>query len=692
MARLNWDNVAAPDFSGAMSGIRSFSEMFQNAVNGAGAAIDRFDERQSDRVNKAVMAELAKIQDPNAAAAQVQDILGNVDTRRLTAGTFASLMQRPGEVVNQGTAKLQFDKATNDYTRDQTFQTKLDAAGPLITQLRQAQRENDPKKIAEIETQITSAFDGAPIDKVLKFWDDSRSGENSYLGMANTRQGMAQGAERFGWDRTEQGWKVEDRQFNRNVDSIVGQLRHFDDVFDAQRALETMGVDDRTYAAVMDRMGFGGPKDYSGIGGGGALGGVASTGGAVGADRIMNYEAAAAGFKTMPPNVKTLGQASDFAIQVNRAGVASSAMGLYQIVGQTMRGYAPQVFGAGWRDVEWTPQAQDKIAQAIFEDHRGSAEALRKQWVSLSPAEAEQVRRMPWEQARAVIMKKESGGTVDILSGAVGRASAAMETELNNPIARIFMESSGSTATPIEVAAGLKGRNGRINDKWLGQAISDVMADAAKGIKGGLPDSVNAEIVGKLIMNAAYENGLWVVDALSTNSIGDDLSYDKDRVLDQLKKYSNGEMEGVILGQRDRDQAGQNIAAATAAVQAAQARYNAGLRAAQMGRKVDLGRLESELAQAIMIQNSFSGASADPRSGLEKHGRGSGAAYAPSAPAPAATRGRAVSMTGNWWETGDNWGVKPKAVPPTTGSFGAATRKLQPTDKKRAWDFRSYNR
>jgi hypothetical protein len=131
--------------------------------------------------------------------------------------------------------------------------------------------------------------------------------------------------------------------------------------------------------------------------------------------RIMNYEAAEAGFPELPAEVRTLGDVSDFQRRVNRAGVASSAAGTYQIVGQTLRGrndengYAERVFGADWRDVEWTEENQDKIAEAIFNDHKDSAEALSRQWVSLSREEAERVRQMPWAQARRIIAQGESG-------------------------------------------------------------------------------------------------------------------------------------------------------------------------------------------------------------------------------------------------------------------------------------------
>jgi hypothetical protein len=125
--------------------------------------------------------------------------------------------------------------------------------------------------------------------------------------------------------------------------------------------------------------------------------------------RVMNYQAKAVGYNEVPDSVKTLGQASEFAKKVNAAGAPSSAMGTYQIVGSTLRTYARRIYGENWHNVEFTPEVQDRIAQEIFEHNKGTAEALKHQWVSLSSKTAERIRHLPWEEARGVIAAGESG-------------------------------------------------------------------------------------------------------------------------------------------------------------------------------------------------------------------------------------------------------------------------------------------
>lgn len=157
---------------------------------------------------------------------------------------------------------------------------------------------------------------------------------------------------------------------------------------------------------------------------------------APGADRIMNYQARAHGFQSVPAEVQTLGQASDFATHVNQAGVPSSAMGLFQITGDTLRDFAPRVFGTDWRNHPFDPTSQEQVAEAIFNSAKGDATALHNRWSSLTVAEAERVRHLPWAQASVEIMRGESGG------------SARTEVAATTPVREGAPISGGSQLTP----------------------------------------------------------------------------------------------------------------------------------------------------------------------------------------------------------------------------------------------------
>lgn len=187
---------------------------------------------------------------------------------------------------------------------------------------------------------------------------------------------------------------------------------------------------------------------------------------APGADRIMNYQARAHGFQSVPADVQTLGQASDFATHVNQAGVPSSAMGLYQITGDTLRDFAPRVFGDNWRNQAFNVDAQEQIAEAIFNSAKGDATALHNRWRSLTVAEAERVRHLPWAQARVEIMRGESGGSIQ---------TAAVDPASLPPQARPTIQSTdlppsqvpeqhGEAAAPAHDISGIHTGNALIDD------------------------------------------------------------------------------------------------------------------------------------------------------------------------------------------------------------------------------------
>ena len=110
------------------------------------------------------------------------------------------------------------------------------------------------------------------------------------------------------------------------------------------------------------------------------------------------------GRNVLIPKTKAAGVGRD-----SRGVLGSSASGAYQITGTTMERYASHMFGPNWRSMKFDATTQDRIAEAIFNDNKGSAAALKGQWASLSLAEAERVRNMAWPEARKVILAGETG-------------------------------------------------------------------------------------------------------------------------------------------------------------------------------------------------------------------------------------------------------------------------------------------
>jgi len=120
------------------------------------------------------------------------------------------------------------------------------------------------------------------------------------------------------------------------------------------------------------------------------------------------------GRNTLIPNSRAAGIGRD-----SRGLVGSSAVGAYQITSSTLEDIAPTVLGANWREQRFTPDVQDRLAEHLFNLSRGSAQAMRNRWEglrSLSTAEVNRVRQLPWAEARAVIARVESSATPEQLA------------------------------------------------------------------------------------------------------------------------------------------------------------------------------------------------------------------------------------------------------------------------------------
>lgn len=552
MGTLTWRDVAAPDFRPAMEGYNQASQLLTNAFSGLQQGLNKFDASKSDQVNKAFALKLAQFNDPAAlqAALAADPTLGQ-DARRLSADAIASTGTRVNTLLDQNMKGLQAKDLTADIDFEGRTRTRqigqwdaTDAARPMAAKLIAAGDDYEAqKKIFDdpANQQLLAALTAPEQFGLVK---DATGLVKDDLGIKTDQQNLAFGAENQGMKRTEFGWTKEDRDAQRDgmmfLQSADLSAMTADDL---RAAASEAGLTPRAWSYVRSQLG----NEYAGafgIQGGGELG---APGGSAGSSalRVMNYEAAAAGFKSVPASVKTLGQASDFAKQVNRAGVASSAMGVYQIVGATMRDYAPKVLGAGWRDAEYNLQNQDKIAEAIFNDNRGSAQALKNQWVSLSSAEAERVRKMPWAQAREYIAGKESSSSPAALMADVsGRASQI----IGNSGARTFAAADQDETPPLVVAQQLIGNAKEPGPlaKWQPDELaSEIQRVIARGRLDDGTETINAKQAGQMILQAnpekraapGWSNGFGLFETRTGQG---------DKTLDSLIK------EARSGGQRDR--------------------------------------------------------------------------------------------------------------------------------------------
>jgi len=109
------------------------------------------------------------------------------------------------------------------------------------------------------------------------------------------------------------------------------------------------------------------------------------------------------GRNVLIPRTKAAGIGRD-----SRGVVGSSAAGKYQITGETLSKYAPRLFGSNWRNMTFDAAAQEKLAEAIFNDSKGGN--LKSVWASLPDARRGAYAGRSWAQVRGLIARSESGG------------------------------------------------------------------------------------------------------------------------------------------------------------------------------------------------------------------------------------------------------------------------------------------
>ncbi len=140
----------------------------------------------------------------------------------------------------------------------------------------------------------------------------------------------------------------------------------------------------------------------------------------------------------------------------------TGAAGAYQITYGTLKQYAPKLFGENWRSVTYTPENQERLAEAIYNDARNGD--LQKTWASLPSNKPGEYSNVPWEQVRNKIARGESGGGIKVT-----RLTGAKPTKIDAPSG---YEPDGT--------GGLRPIRGGPADKQNGGALPKVPASTVK--------------------------------------------------------------------------------------------------------------------------------------------------------------------------------------------------------------------
>ena len=359
MAVLTWQNVNAPDLSGAAQVIGQNGQNIGSAFNDLAAGLGVFNQARQDRADAAAIQAASQITDSAAYTRALKEgsILRNagIDPNMISGRAAELLAARQGTLLN------------NDFNQ------------------------------AQIDNQR------ADNDMALKRFE----AEQAQAKTDNERSQYRFGREQASDTRADQLRADEDAA--RQLMFAVNQAGT--DQSGARQMVMNANVNDRVKQMVLGSLGLGGGVIK--------LSQPGSAGTPIrGADAVYGY--GQYGAPNRPLSQGTFGEAHDFGqslIPATRGQVGAgpdkgtSAVGAYQMIGDTMERYASKVLGKNWRDQPFTFENQSKVAEAIFNDSKDGN--LKAVWASLPDATPGAYKNMSWEEFQREVLPRESSITLE---------------------------------------------------------------------------------------------------------------------------------------------------------------------------------------------------------------------------------------------------------------------------------------
>lgn len=479
MAQITWRNVDAPQFSGALDGIRTFGAMLGNSTDNLSKALSGFQAADQAAAGNEVLQRALQINDPTAYNRALSDgsILGGVDTSRLSPDTLAALGSRQGDLVRQAGQNLNLQKGQYDFNRQQDTDARAAGADNAIRAFNAAAMSGDPRQMQAAYAALANS--GLRADQLVDVTKQGQGVQGATLGnqgrMISNTQGSYQLSQAMANDAAKaeaqdailaarQG-AVSDRQFQENLGGMYDRLSP-----EAKRLVGSqLGL------------GFGGGS--SGVPGSSGAG-APSAPGTAGTRQGNSYDVTYQFRPTdRPLTSMSMGDVLDMQTGMIR-DLGGSPVGRYQFTKATLEQYGPKVLGKNWRNEPLTPENQEKLAEALYNYRKGGD--LTKTWAALNNSKAGHYKDIPWSEARKEIAGGEVGATdagveitparensayADIAQRSVlNRASQEATNSLSNNFDKAILDKR-STAEILNEATGKGGAFEGASNTWIAQQV-----------------------------------------------------------------------------------------------------------------------------------------------------------------------------------------------------------------------------
>lgn len=616
-----WRNIAAPDLSASLAAISAASNNFNQGFAVAKQGVKEFDDAETARMNAAFQTALLGQQDSGKfSEALAADPTLGFDPRRLNAQSLAMASNWTNTLLGQDRTRQSLEAGAEDLTQSRwNFSEKKDgvergkAMGELWSQSMPLVAKGDTAGAVSAFQQM-AAGKGFRGDEVSGFIKDVLGFEKTNIDMTGQRQDQRFQAENQGWSR-------EDRESGKAADAIteavLSQAGPGSNIL-ALVEQASAGANPTVRAAVRAKVDAAlGTSLFSGMGAGGGAGvgggGGSSGGGGDAYNTIVGY--GKYGSPDKPLSQMTMGEVYDFGRSVlipntKKAGlgrdrrglIGTSAVGAYQITGETMAGYAKQKYGPDWRNMVFSPEMQDEIGEHLF--HANKHKNLKETWQGLKDTRPGAYAGKSWSEMKRIIMQDEGTGGGLSPTEAKRMAERGVDSNSTDLDVQSWANGIGKNAPTITVAQAISKQIPGSKPKEL-MVIIDRMVDASRG-----PDKkprLNRTQAGQIVIESMTPDTAGSFQkTLDSWGLGNDnpaLSggwrLDQGKVGAKVKAALQGDQAFIVNDNERRMGEAQNVAKAQAEYEALAQQENAIRRDVAAGRA---GRA-SLLPEIIMQKN-----------------------------------------------------------------------------------------
>ena len=179
--RLTWQNVAAPDFSGAVEAQRASALAFDSAMQRLGGAVETFDNTRKDRADAAVMRNALQYQNADELQAAIASgaLMQGVNPDHVRVGALLKAQAQAGQLMALDKDRQQLATSQQEYEFNKLRNPQLIEEGRLTNATAQQTLEHNAQNQPITRATNLAALGAQNLTNVTS-WNAFKRGEESY--------------------------------------------------------------------------------------------------------------------------------------------------------------------------------------------------------------------------------------------------------------------------------------------------------------------------------------------------------------------------------------------------------------------------------------------------------------------------------------------------------------------------------